>query len=325
MLPIILAALALMATDSEPAVASDPKGQGQEAHALLAKMRASRDLLRSGTYRASGRILTNNGAPDPGPLQGDIQLFSAFDFDKELFRFDQTRPVFRQFGEHIITDQDTGKYVRTPEFAITWMSPWKQKNMARATAVGIHPPSLKPRRVVSWFDVRSLGLILWDDLMAGIPFSTSYEIWDKSRWVEVFPEANGIYRLRLVLGHRSGTYVPQTLWLDEHQGFSPVRLSYRLASANPDQPDAFNFDCQVRWKQEAGVWVPTSFRIEKRARGRLIEFYALGFEWASVNKPVQRELFTPDGLGVPVGTAVFDYRVAVPRRIGQVKGLAPPK
>ena len=265
-----------------------------------------------------------------GPLQGDVQIYSAFDFDKDLIRFDQTRPFIRRIGEDTITDQVTSKYVRTSEFAITWISPWKHEDHAIHTAVGIHPLTLKTRIVtlntltaVSWFDVRSLGLILWDDLMAGSPFGTSYEIWDKSRWVEVFPEANGIYRLRLTRGHRSGTYVPQTLWLDEHQGFSPVRLSYRLASAKPGQPDEFDFDCRVHWKLEAGVWVPASFRIEKRTGGRLIEFYGVGFEWVSVNKPVQRDVFTPDGLGVPVGTAVFDYRTRPPKRVGQVKGLPP--
>jgi hypothetical protein len=40
-----------------------------------------------------------------------------------------------------------------------------------------------------------------------------------------------------------------------------------------------------------------------------------------VNKPIKLELFTPDGLGVPAGTQIIDYRTGAPRRVGQVKGL----
>jgi len=37
------------------------------------------------------------------------------------------------------------------------------------------------------------------------------------------------------------------------------------------------------------------------------------------------ELFTPDGLGMRAGTRGGEDRTAVPRRVGQVKGLPPPK
>jgi hypothetical protein len=193
------------------------------------------------------------------------------------------------------------------------------------TAVGIHPPTLKPPLGISPFDVRSLGLTLGDDFKASIPFSTCYEIWDKSGGVEAFPEPNGIFRIRLEHTGRRSTDVPQTLWVDESQGFSPVRLSYSLPPTEPGQAEQFMSDCRMRWKEESGVWIPASFRIERRARGRLIEFYTLSFEWISVNKPIPPDLFTAEGLGVPGGTPVIDYRAAVPKRMGQVKELAPPK
>jgi hypothetical protein len=113
--------------------------------------------------------------------------------------------------------------------------------------------------------------------------------------------------------------------IDEHQGFFPVRLSYSVPPEEPGQPEQVNSECQVRWKQEAGAWVPASFRIERRLRGHLTEFYTLSFEWISVNKPIQPELLTPEGLGVPIGTQVVDYRMAVPRRVGVVKPLCLPR
>jgi hypothetical protein len=325
MLPIILTAYTLAAINNQAGPVSDPRDNWQDSHTLLAKMKASRDLLKSGTYRASATVLTNGNADDAGPIKFNVVIFSSFDFGKGLLRFDQTRTVIRDIAGEAIPHQKIGKHIRTPELVINWTNSRDAQNLARAMVVGIDPPMTKPLPGISPFDVRSLGLTLWGDLMAGVPFNGSYETWDKGRRIEVFPEANGIYRLRLLQGHRSGTFVPQTLWLDEHQGFSPVRLSYSIPSAEPGQPEWFIFDCRVRWKEEARVWVPASFRIERRVRGRLVEFYTLGIEWISVNEPIQPELFTADGLDVPLRTPVIDFRKAVPEHVGNVKEQPPLK
>jgi hypothetical protein len=260
------------ALDSQTVPVLGPQEHAQAAHKLLANMKASRDLLKSGSYRASGAVLRNSNVRGVEPLLGRVEIFSAFDFEKGLLRFDQTQPVRRQIAGEEIPDQDKVEYIRTQELAITWIKPWRHKNLAINTAVGIHPPTLKPPLGISPFDVRSLGLTLWDDFKASTAFSASYETWDRSRRIEVFPEANGVNRLRLVQGHRSGTYVPQDLWIDELQGFSPVRLSYSIPPAERGQPEEYINACRMRWKQEAGVWVPAFIRIERRIRGRLIEF-----------------------------------------------------
>jgi hypothetical protein len=44
----------------------------------------------------------------------------------------------------------------------------------------------------------------------------------------------------------------------------------------------------------------------------------------SVNRPVEPATFTPDGLGVPGGTPLVDYRAAVPKRLGKIQ-KSPPK
>ena len=64
----------------------------------LARMKTSRDLLKSGTYRASGRLLTNRRSLGKQQPTTDVQIFSAFDLDKGLFRFDRTQGVIRQIG-----------------------------------------------------------------------------------------------------------------------------------------------------------------------------------------------------------------------------------
>jgi hypothetical protein len=325
MLSVIFVVSTLAGINNQAGPVSGSRDDGRDAHALLAKMKTSRDLLKSGTYRASGRLLTNRRSLGAQQPQSEVQIFAAFDLDKGLFRFDRTQDVIRQIGADSVPGLQIGKYVRTPELAITWINPWEHKDMARATAVGIHQPTIKPPMIIAPVDVRTFGLSLWDDFRAGTPFTACYEAWDKDSLIGVFPEANGIYRLRLERSGRRGAYVPQTIWIDKHLGFSPVRLSYIIPPAEPGLPDQLLSECEVRWKNEAGVWVPASLHFERRVRGHLNDFCALTFEWISVNRPIPPELFTADGLDVPVGTRVVDYRAAPPRHIGQVKGLAPPK
>jgi hypothetical protein len=93
MLSVIFVVSTLAVLKSQDGPASGSRDDGREAHALLARMKTSRDLLKSGTYRASGRLLTNRrsfGAQQP---HGEVQIFSAFDLDKGLFRFDRTQEV----------------------------------------------------------------------------------------------------------------------------------------------------------------------------------------------------------------------------------------
>jgi hypothetical protein len=314
MLLIILATFTLTASDEGAQPAAHALRKGQDAHAILFKLKESRDLLKSGSYRASGRATTNRRSMGE-QLPGGVTIFSAFDCDKALLRFDRTQPVTRGFDGDKHTYQETIKYIRTSEFAVTWLSPWEHKNSRRETAVGIYPPTLKPPLGLSPIDVRSVGLCLWDDFKAGMSFEACCDMWENNALINVVPEANGIYRLRLERAGRRGVYVPQTLWVDENQGFSPVRLSYVVPGSEPAEPEQLLSECQVRWKKEAGAWVPASLHFERRVRGHINDFYSLTFDWISVNKPPEPRLFTPDGLDVPAGTRVVDLRGGVPRKV----------
>jgi hypothetical protein len=313
MLLIILATYTLAASDDGVQPAADSSKTGQDAHVILSKMKESRDLLKSGSYRATGRVTTNRRSMGE-QLPRSVTIFSAFDCDKAQLRFDRTQPVTRGFAGDKFTYQETIKYIRTSEFAATWLSPWEHKNTRMETAVGIYPPTIKPPLGLSPIDVRSLGLCLWDDFKAGMSFEACCDMWENNALINVVPEANGIYRLRLDRAGRRGVYVPQTLWVDENQGFSPVRLSYVVPGSEPTEPEQLLSECQVRWKKEAGAWVPASLRFERRVRGHINDFYSLTFDWISVNKPAEPKLFTPDGLDVPAGTRVEDLRGGVPRK-----------
>jgi hypothetical protein len=178
-------------------------------------------------------------------------------------------------------------------------------------------------------DIRTVGLILSDDFSSGASFRECCDIWARDDSIAVSQRADGTYLLRLehdgrrskeLLEKRTRTYIPQTLCLDERQGFAPIRLSYS-ASDEKEHPDPFILICTVRWNMQDGIWVPADLSIESRTRGRLLCHYALSFEWLSVNTDIDPALFTADGLGAPVGTPVVDYREAYPREVGRIKGL----
>jgi hypothetical protein len=98
MLSVIFVVTTLAGINNQAGPVSGSRDDGRDAHALLAKMKTSRDLLKSGTYRASGRLLTNRRSLGAQQPQSEVQIFSAFDLDKGLFRFDRTQDVIRQIG-----------------------------------------------------------------------------------------------------------------------------------------------------------------------------------------------------------------------------------
>ena len=99
---IILAAYTLAASDDGVQRSADVSRKGQDAHVILSKMKASRDLLKSRSYRADGRMMTNRRSMGE-PLPGSVTVFSAFDCGKALLRFDRTQPATRSFIDDTFT------------------------------------------------------------------------------------------------------------------------------------------------------------------------------------------------------------------------------
>jgi hypothetical protein len=89
--------LLILATCTLAAAGPQAGDNGPDAPRLLARMKASRDSLKSGAYRARGKLVTNgDGAEEP--VQGDVAIFSAFDCDKGLLRQyvdDRPHPLLR--------------------------------------------------------------------------------------------------------------------------------------------------------------------------------------------------------------------------------------
>ncbi len=313
------------------------------AQSVLTGVQAGREGLRSGVFKATGRM-TKIGPEDWGQLAGDVDFFCAFDFDKNFVRFDRSEPVLRRFSSEAGTTRrkssspkqklsggTTGKevkqvkraepfvgrrssvYIRFPDYFMAWSSPWERQK----TAAGIFPLNSPCPVGTSPFDVRALGLYFWSSFLTPTTFEECYDALVKSHWDEVIRGDDGMFQLRRTLASGDS----YTLWVDKNQEFSPRRYEIRRASkkgkSEPLQPFMM---CEVDYKEVAHTWVPSKFKIAQRQPPSLrkkedvndLESYDLTFEWLSVNQDVEQSMFSVDKINVPRNTSLFDYRLGKP-------------
>jgi hypothetical protein len=238
--------LSIIAFTGGPEVETVPLGaDAPSAQTVLLKLREGRDQIRSGCFRARGRLVKADrvALDEERKLEGDVEIFSAFDIDRGLIRFDRTEPVVRKvpnpgavIGHDRFYDQEVAEYIRTPQFAMTWVKPWSFNDFGMMTQVGIYPPTIKNPTYFSPFDARSIGICLWHEFKEGRSFEKTFDIWTQDRWVTVEAEPDGI--LHLVLDRAaSGQSGPLHLWIDEKRGHSPIRLHCQDAATGGRRPE----------------------------------------------------------------------------------------
>jgi hypothetical protein len=325
MITITLAALLLAMSGGPAGEPVAPGTDGPSIQPILAAMKQAREQLRSGCFRARGRLVKADRA-DPDrveKLEGDVEIFSAFDLDRGLIRFDRKEPVFRRVpkldgaaGRDRFLDQEVGEYIRTPELAMTWINPWRFNDTGRSTAVGIYAKDIKPPPMVSPIDVSAVGLYLWEDFKAGSSYEKTRNKWTQDRWTTARPEPDGVVRLDLDRA-TSGGYDGLSLWVDERRGHSPTRLASgdRVGAGPSSLP---SFESRTTWVQVDGVWVPSTYHMERKESDGIVESYDLSFEWISVNRGVEPGLLTAEGLDAPDGTPIRDYRGKAPVPVGNI-------
>ncbi len=285
---------------------------GKLADFVVAGIKDSRDRLKSGVFRARGRL--DESARSEYPVDGEIDIFCAFDFDKGALRFDRLEPTWwapakssRAAGEPQAAKlvQDGGRLVHLRDRRVQWR--------VREKTAWIRGAQEKARSITRPFDIRVIGLMNW----AGLDFGVSWQ--DTLRFVQSLPhhaaaETDSIYRLVLVDQENEARLA---LLLDAKKGFSAVRLEQWEGPANSTgdwgEPTEVG---ETSWAKKNGVWVPTAFYQEVRRPVR--KRRELSIEWESVNEPVDEALFTWQGMGLPEGTLVVDERLGKPIKVAAV-------
>lgn len=155
--------------------------QRQVATTCLQGWKQVRDQLRCGVFSTRGRqfALGTGQYPD---LDVPIEIFCAFDYDRDLFRYDGRKPQRVSTGEGPQmakgNSQAVGfeerdaieKFARGPKQAVTWCS-------VNPLTVGLHPVpfSFRARAMLPPLDVRILGLGLWRTVISGLGYSDQCE------------------------------------------------------------------------------------------------------------------------------------------------------
>jgi len=290
------------------AAAEQPTPVNPEAQKLadfvLSGLKDARDRLQSGMFVAHGHLDLTHRKLDP--LEGPIEVFSAFDFRTQMFRFDRLEPIWlvpspkeRRAGDatSMKVVQLGGKFVERPDRTIQWMGaePW----------VWIRPANASPHGAIRPFDIRLIGLLNWGTVDRSVTWQRMLEILHRPVQ-DAVKETDSLYRLVFVY-EKSGVRIDHLF--DANLGFSPVRTEERQRARDATGPWPEPRELQeVSWIKKNNVWVPTSWYqeilspLDPRRR-------ELTFQWQAVNEPIEEQVFSWEGFRVPNGTEILEKRL----------------
>jgi len=294
---------------------------------LLAGVLDQRERLRSGEFLATGTVRILDAKL--GELHGDVELYSAFDHDRELLRFDRKQPVRRT----LLTDFDgNGMPPLSPD---DWRSEeWEARGVfLRDSVTGWHstvPSTIQVMsnesadiaKLVRPFDVRILGLSVGNAIDTGGTFQQCRDALERRTITGVVADTEHIYRLDMTAGKRG--LMTYSIWIDERQGFSPVRMEARWSRGSSHSVSSSVPVSTVAtvWQRLGDTWVPESLSATDSANtveSTLV--YDLAFTWIAVNESPKEEVLTANALaaghparvinttgGPPVVTEVLNTR-----------------
>ncbi len=289
---------------------------GVTSEFVLKGMKSHRQRLLRGEVLIAG--MKESKYADGRTQEADVEMTVAFDFEKNLVRFDRREAA--DAADTQSADMLRSHYWRTKtEAAIA-----KVNNQGEKPTLEIHPTDYVPAS--PWhrpFDIRSVGVYYWPDFRKGTPLEEILEGFMSTTPVEATETPDGIYCLVWEFNDRQR----RTLWIDGKRGFAPTKMIVQDKGTPIGEDWGINpvLANEASWKELDGVWVPDTFRIQKRtvrversaqgesrAAGENSMSYMLAFEWKSVNQPLPEELFSYREHELEDGSYVVDYRSGEP-------------
>jgi len=147
---------------------SDGDDPRQMLTSLVAGLKTERQRLRQGVFRVHGVEIREDPAP-VGKLEGPVEMFGAFDFDKGCYRFDRRSPSWKLEGkEKELLDR---KICRAPELSLHYNS--------RYARLEIHAPDVvDPQTLLvtdGYLDVRCVGIYSFGQLFDSLELEDACE------------------------------------------------------------------------------------------------------------------------------------------------------
>lgn len=325
---VLLATLLLCTVSPSRTLADQP--DPKLTRLLTLGLKDQRDRLIRGIYRAHGRLVDDN--PETGHLEGAVDIFCAFDFQKDLFRFDRVEPCRSSpqltpddpppQDENVWVKRETGgKFVRIPKYTLHVIH--EAVNPTIEIKKNMEPPynQIKP------LDVRALCLVGYHGI--DTPFSEAYKGWTLSQPSRITKEGEHVYHM--VNNYEECEF---NFWIDEQQGYSPVRYEVRERASSKGRMWRLAATCEMSSEQINGIWVPRSLVAVEYFPGDDVTRFEIAIDWESVNQNVSDTLFTPDGLDMPRGALVVNNKQGTPfvervigggpARVGMAQQKQPP-
>jgi hypothetical protein len=295
--------------------------QRRQLDSVLSEFKESREQLRSGIYRAFGTKRDGITGDKRFPsYRGEVEIFSAFDHDRGLFRFDRSEPnLFEEDPSLPMRRVNVQlKYVRTPDVSLHVASGWQKSGVGE---ILVKPPDAAPTEYLLPMDVRNLGAASWHAMSKGVPLEQVVRVLQRPRVVEVTSEDEGIVRFARLYGPNDS--LKSVYWFDTRQGFSPIRFEFLERGRDGEWQPPLTVNL-VTWKDFDGVWVPEALSIiDQQAGNGRVQSYDLQFRWESVNGSPPEELFRLESLQLERGTPIIDRRWGRPIVVGRVGDESP--
>lgn len=317
-----------------PAVATLSASDHDSADFILAGLREGRQRLRTGVYRAEGRY-TEPGSQANGTndLDAEIHVFSAFDHDDGLLRFERDHPlrVMAPQGVDMRDPNPPGppgsrmerartapkvlgqkmvrvKYIRTPEKWHEWVDR-DYEGESRLVTVKSPGASLLEPDLDAW-DIRTTGLIGAENFIRPVSYfefeSLLSHLLIGKNLESITKEPDGLSRLDYRSAEQPGFL--NHLYVDTRRGFTPVRQELSLWNYQSGRWSEPQDVVEVTWDEVAGVWVPSAAVFKVLTNPEQPKTLSLDFEWLSVND-VPEKLFSPESLEVDPHSLIVDLRL----------------
>lgn len=271
---------------------------------LMRGMREERMRLTIGEFSAYG--LYREVDPTHGNYEGKLELYCAFDFPKKLIRFDRSMPspiAAKEInGKRVANNPSVGqiayrktKIVIGPKEILS--SQENSKALIVLNSSQVEMVQGKP------FDVRSLALFHWGDLERFISFEELQKVLADHKPKSLVRDQEGLWR---IVWEMFG--VERTLWVDEVNGFTPVRSETRIRIKNGKTVEwgPPRYISVVTWNRQEDVWVPTSFRLNNVPSTDNHMSFDVAFQWQTINGQLSDRLFDREGITGKERTLVVD-------------------
>lgn len=314
--------------DYAPALA-----QSVSLKSTIAGIRAARGKLNSGEVRIYGTLKVS--ADGRVTKVDDFRVHEVFDCSRELLRCDRTFPLFhipqlsRDPSLSQLKRQDRRPnmyhaiYCRTPSESFHYL------DLAERLVIGDHAtvnPSLS-KYAGGFLDPRAVGLYNNDDLFRGRMLEDILAIRFDDNEHEFTVENQD--KLISVVRHAEDHRWEWTI--DPDKGFAIIRVTQQVRIPEIGESEwrkELQHERYLEWELFSDVWLPVSYRSTNRKplgaadpkeMQNKIPYYVVKyqttvwsatFDWQNVNQPINDASFRYQQFDLPIGTPVYDNRLA---------------